>query len=75
MKKVIGTKFHTHTNLVELNEEGFIWLQPQAILDQIEHRLYQCTIKEVLVHCKDTPLEDATREPTTIMQQFPHLNP
>jgi hypothetical protein len=28
LKKVIGTKFQTQTNLPELDEEGSIWLQP-----------------------------------------------
>jgi hypothetical protein len=39
LKKVIGTKFQTQTNLPELDEEGSIWLQPQAILDQRERLL------------------------------------
>jgi hypothetical protein len=34
LKKVIGTKCQTQTNLPELDEEGSIWLQPQAFLDQ-----------------------------------------
>jgi hypothetical protein len=75
LKKVIGTKCQTQTNLLELDEEGSIWLQPQEVLDQREHHLYQRTIKEVLVQWKDTPPEDATWEPTTILQQFPHLKP
>jgi hypothetical protein len=72
---VIGTKCQTQTNLPELDEEGSIWLQPQVVLDQCEHHLHQHTIKEVLVQWKDTPPEDATWEPTTILQQFPHLKP
>jgi hypothetical protein len=75
LKKVIGTKCQTQTNLPELDEEGSIWLQPQAVLDQREHRLRQRTIKEVLVQWKDTTPADATWEPTTILQQFPHLKP
>jgi hypothetical protein len=75
LKKVIGTKFHTQTSLPELDEEGSIWLQPQAVLAQREHHLRQCIIKEVLFHWKDTPLEDSTWELTTILQQFPHLKP
>jgi hypothetical protein len=35
----------------------------------------QRTIKEVLVQWKDTTPTDATWEPTTILQQFPHLKP
>jgi hypothetical protein len=49
LKKVFGTKFQTQTSLPELDEEGPIWLQPQAVLDQRECHLRQCTIKEVLV--------------------------
>jgi hypothetical protein len=58
-----------------LDEEGSIWFQPQKVLDQREHRLHQGTIKEVLVKWKDTTPKDATWEPTTILQQFPHLKP
>jgi hypothetical protein len=41
LKKVIGTKFQTQTNLPELEEEGSIWLHPKEFLDQREHRLRQ----------------------------------
>ena len=49
LKKVIGTKCQTQTNLPELDEEGSIWLQTQTVLDQRECHLRQRTIKEVLV--------------------------
>jgi hypothetical protein len=75
LKKVIGTKCQTQTNLPELDEEGSIWLHPQEFLDQREHRLRQRTIKEVLVQWKDTTPTDSTWEPATILQQFPHLKP
>jgi hypothetical protein len=75
LNKVIGKKCQTQTNLPWLDEEGSIWLQPQVDLDQRERRLHQRTIKEVLVQWKDTTLEDATWEPSTILQQFPHLKP
>jgi hypothetical protein len=67
LKKVIGNKCQTQTSLLDLDEEGSIWLQPQAFLDQRERRLCQCTIKEVLVQWKDTTLEDATWYPATIL--------
>jgi hypothetical protein len=60
LKKVIGTKFQTQTSLPELDEEGSIWLQPQAVLDQRERCLHQFTIKELLFQWKDTTLADAT---------------
>jgi hypothetical protein len=40
LKKVIGTKCQNQINLPELDEQGSIWLQPQAFLDQHEHRLH-----------------------------------
>jgi hypothetical protein len=49
LKKVIGTKFHIQTSIPELDEEGSIWLQHQAILYHRECHLCQCTIKEVLI--------------------------
>ena len=39
LKKVIGTRCQLQTNLPELAEEGSIWLQPEAVLDQRESRL------------------------------------
>jgi hypothetical protein len=75
LKKVIGTKCQTQTNLPELDEEGSIWIQPQVVLDKREHHLRQQTIKEVLVQWKDTTPADVTWEPTTILQQIPHLKP
>jgi hypothetical protein len=75
LNKVIGTKYQTQTNLPMLEEEGSIWLHTEAVLDQRERRLHQGKIKEVLVQWKYTTPEDATWEPDTILQQFPHLNP
>jgi hypothetical protein len=54
-------------NLPELDEEGSIWLHPQAILDQRECFLHQQTIKEVLFQWKNTTPTDATWEPATIL--------
>jgi hypothetical protein len=75
LKKVIRTNFQIQTNLPELAEEGSIWLQPQVVLDQRECRLCHRTMKKVLVQWKYTTPADATWEPTTILQQFPHLKP
>jgi hypothetical protein len=75
LKKVIGAKCQIQTNLPKLAEEGSIWLQTEAVLDQRECCLRQKTIKAVLVQWKDTTPTDATWEPATILQQFPHLKP
>jgi hypothetical protein len=50
LKKVIGSKCHMQTSLPELDEEGSIFLQPQAVLDHRERCLHQHIIKEILVH-------------------------
>jgi hypothetical protein len=72
---VIGTQCQIQTNLPKLDEEGSIWLEPEAVLDQHERHLHQRTIKEVLVQWKDMNPADATWELATILQQFPHLKP
>ena len=72
---MIGNHCQIQTNLPELDEEGSIWLQPEQVLDMREQNLHDRTIKEVLVKWKDTSPEDATWEPTTILQKFLQLQP
>jgi len=48
IRKVIGNKFQTQTNLPELDKEGSIWIKTQEVLEQCECRLRQRTIHEVL---------------------------
>ena len=71
----MGTNCQVQSTLPELTDEGSIWLQLVAILQTNECQLRHRTIKEVLVQWKDTSPEDATWEPTSILQQFPHLQP
>eukprot|EP00253_Pinus_taeda_P031277 PITA_31277 len=73
LKKVIGNNCRIQTSLPELDEEGSIWLQLDQVLDTRVKQLRGRMIKEVLVKWKDTSPEDATLEPATILQQFPHL--
>eukprot|EP00253_Pinus_taeda_P032978 PITA_32978 len=75
LKKVIGNNCRIQTSLPELDEEGSIWLQPEQVRDTREWPLHGRVIREVLVKWKDTPPEDATWEPATILQQFPQLQP
>eukprot|EP00253_Pinus_taeda_P034928 PITA_34928 len=75
LKKVIGNNCRIQTSLPELDEEESIWLQPEQVLDTRVKQLRGRMIKEVLVKWKDTSLDDATWEPTTILQQFPQLQP
>ena len=39
LKKVIGSKCQTQTNLPKLDEEGSIWMHPQVVLDQRENHI------------------------------------
>jgi hypothetical protein len=60
LKRVIGTKSHAQTSLLELDEKVSIWLHLQAILYQRELHLHRCIIKEFVLHGKDTTRVDAT---------------
>jgi hypothetical protein len=60
LKKVIGTSYQTQNNILDLDEEGSIWLQPQEVLEQHEHHLHHCTIKEVFVKWNNTTSSNAT---------------
>eukprot|EP00253_Pinus_taeda_P029379 PITA_29379 len=75
LKKVIGNNYRIQTNLPKLDEEGSIWLQPEQVLDTREWSLRGRVIREVLLKWKDNSPKDATWEPTTILQQFPQLQP
>ena len=66
---------YVQTSLPELDEEGSIQLQPEQVLHTRDKQMRGRMIKEVLVKWKDTSPEDATWEPTTILQQFPQLQP
>jgi hypothetical protein len=44
LEKVIGTRCQNQTNLLELDVEVSIWIQPQVLLDQRECHIHQCTI-------------------------------
>jgi len=47
LKKVVGSNFWVQTNMIELDDEGFIFLYPETILDKQECRLHQWMIHEV----------------------------
>jgi hypothetical protein len=70
-----GLIYHNNNNNNNRLTRPTLTLSPSTVLDQHEHCLHQQTIKEVLVQWKDTQPEDSTWESTTILQQFPDLNP
>jgi len=65
---MIRIKCQIQTSLQELDEEGYVWLHPQVVLAKHKLHLHQHKIQLLLVHWKDTPPEDATWEPTAILQ-------
>eukprot|EP00253_Pinus_taeda_P012917 PITA_12917 len=75
LQRIGEVAYKIQTSLPELDEEASIWLQPEQVMDTRERPLRGQVIKEVLVKWKDTSSEDATWEPTTILQQFPQLQP
>ena len=75
LKKVVGQNCRVQTILLELDEEGSLWLQPEAVLNHRERQLRGRTIKEVLIKWKDTSPDDATWEPAAILQQFLNFHP
>jgi hypothetical protein len=54
LKKVVGQNCRVQTILLELDEEGSLWLQPDTILNHHECQMHDRTIKEVLIQWKDT---------------------
>jgi hypothetical protein len=51
----------------ELDEEGSVWFQPEAVLDTRDLQLRWRMIKGVLIQWKYMQLEDATWEPIAIL--------
>ena len=72
---MVDPNYQVQSTLPELTDKGSIWLQLVAILQTRECQLCHQTIKEVLVQWNYTSPEDATWEPASILQQFPHLQP
>jgi hypothetical protein len=67
LKKIVGQNCRVQTILLELDEEGSLWLQPEEFLNNSECKLHGCTIKEVLIKWRDTTPKEVTWEPTTIL--------
>ena len=69
LKKVIGTNIRAQTILAELDSEGSIILEVDAILNKSTRQLHSRSIKEVLIQWHDMQREDATWEPLLQIQQ------
>jgi hypothetical protein len=73
LKKVIGDKILVQTIFPELDEEGKIILDPEAITDTRIHQLRNRSISEYLIKWKKLPAEDSTWEDESFIQKHPEL--
>jgi hypothetical protein len=73
LKKVIGDKIPIQTILPELDEEGKIILEPEAITDTRIRQLRNRSISEYLIKWRKLPTEDSTWEDESFIQKHPEL--
>ena len=62
LKKVIGENLPVQTILPELDEEGKIILEPEAVMETRTRQLWNRSILEYLIKWKNLPTEDSTWE-------------
>ena len=62
LKKVIGENLPVQTILPELDEEGKIILEPEAVTETRTRQLQNRSISEYLIKWKNLPIEDSTWE-------------
>jgi transposase InsO family protein len=73
LKKVIDDKIPVQTILPELDEEGKIILEPEAITDTRIRQLRNRSISEYLIKWRKLPAEDSTWEDESFIQKHPEL--
>ena len=73
LKKVIGDKIPIQTIFPELDEEGKIILEPEAITDTRIFQLRNRSISEYLIKWRKLPVEDSTWEDESFIQKHPEL--
>jgi hypothetical protein len=73
LKKVIGDKIPVQTIFPELDEEGKIILEPEAIMDTRIRQLRNRSISEYLIKWRKLPAEDSTWEDESFIQKHPEL--
>ena len=71
--KVIGDKLLVQTILPELDEEGKIILEPEAVMETRTRQLRNRSISEYLIKWKNLPTEDSTWEDENFIQKNPEL--
>ena len=73
LKKVIGDEILVQTIFLELDEEGKIILEPEAIIDTIIRQLRNRSISEYLIKWRKLLAEDSTWEDEPFIQKHPEL--
>jgi hypothetical protein len=73
LKKVIGNKIPIQTIFLELDEEGKIILEPEAITDTRIRQLRNRSISEYLIKWRKLSAEDSTWEDESFIQKHPEL--
>ena len=73
LKKVIGGNLPIQTILLELDEEGKIILEPEAVMETRTRQLWNRSISEYLIKWKNLPTEDSTWEGENFIQKHLEL--
>ena len=71
LNKVIGNKLPIQTIFPELDEEGKIILEPEAVTETRTRQLRNRSISEYLIKWKNLPTEDSTWEYENFIQKHP----
>ena len=73
LKKVIGENLPVQTILPELDEEGKIILESEAVTETRTRQLRNRSISEYLIKWKNLPTEDSTWEDENFIQKHLEL--
>ena len=73
LKKVIGENLPVQTILPELDEEGKVILEPEAVMETRTRQLHNRSISEYLIKWKNLPIEYSTWEDEKFIQKHPEL--
>ena len=73
LKKVIGENLPFQTIFPEIDEEGKIILEPEAVIETRTRKLRNRSISEYLIKWKKFPTEDSTWEDENFIQKHPEL--
>ena len=73
LKKVIGDKISVQTIFPELDEEGKIILEPEAVIETRTRKLRNRSISEYLIKWKNLPAKYSTWQDDHYIQKHPQL--